>query len=960
MDEKKRYSLEDILGEDELHRHSARDISQKASAEAERLLEQLRGDSHRSVGQNSEFDSFMEELNLRAKKRAVTTPEVKEPVEEAVSFEPEEKTEALTPEAKEEEISVSAEPEVKENETSAFSELSDLPQINKKRRSVDEILEEIEGKASANKIERALAVEKDEKPGSDEQKLTRTGAIRKADALLFGKDPEEIAPAVSVDGAGRMGYPHANEKIVGEKDDIQTKAYNAYIRTREKKKQDTGIIKTIDIKLADKKSGANSFADERTRAVPGVKVSSSGKPLVDEETDIEKTIFAVGEKRVISQFHHTGNIEGQTRLEGFFDDDEVEKISEDELEQQLEINRRKKIDNFEFEKEYKDKSSDAVTVPTFSSLDETYAPEKETPVINDVIDYNSKNDKRAIYIELEQLLNRFKIRTGLTFAAFIVSAVIGIFASGIITDFGLGTGNEKIYIIINTAILLFMILVNARAIIKGLKALFVLKPSADSLPAVAALITLAHCIASFFFSESGAGINHLYVGAAGVVFLLNCIGKRSMMRRIFKNFRFIIKGGEKYTRAIISDEKEIKEFVKGAEQETYNISYNAKTEFPTRFLANSFADDPSDIVAKYVTYPVIGISFLIAVISYFISKDMMSAVSTLCAVLLVGVPASSIMAFNKALENSDNTLLKERGTISGFAAADDVAETNAVVIDSSELFPEGFCSLKGMKLYKRMQMDEAILYAASVLEGTNHPLKNVFMESVSEVKDKMPASFDTAYESRLGLSSWIYDRKVLLGTKEMMGAHGIEIPDNAKPEEYIRDNSRVMFLAIDGAVYAMFVVEYFSEPDIEFELQRLEASSVELLVKTVDANIDEALLSELFEIDIESTRILSGIAGEIYEEKVSKPVYNEAQIVGRGDTLTFLRSLIACSVLSGQFRLLKTLNFAAVIIGIIVVSVLAVLNSISTIGPVHIGVYMAFWMVITNIIPRIYKAVPKR
>lgn len=946
MDEKKSYSLEDILGEGK--RHSARDISEKATAEAEKILEQLRADSEKKSEADSDFDSFLAELSSRAKKRAETvTEERQKPLEQAVVSEPKPKTAAVEPKVKENVISIAPEP-------------SNIPQVKKKHRSIDEILDEIEGDISANKIERALATENEEKEKSGEKKLTRTGVIRKADALLAGKDPEEIRPPVFADGAGRMGNPRANEKIVGEKDDIQTKAYNAYIKTREKKNQDTGIIKTIDIRLGEKQRREPSFAEEKTRAVPGVRVSSNGKPLVDEETDIEKTIFAAGEKRVISQFHHTGNIEGQTRLEGFFDDEEVEKISEDELEQQLEINRRKKIDNFEFEKEYKDKSSDAVTVPTFSSLDETYAPEKETPVINDVIDYNSKNDKRAIYIELEQLLNRFKIRTVLTFAAFVVSAVIGIFASGIISDFGLGTSNERIYIIINTALLLFMIFVNARAVIKGLKALFMLKPSADSLPAFASLVTLAHCITAFFFGESGAGISHLYVGAVGVMFLLNCFGKRSMMRRIFKNFRFIIKGGEKYTRAIISDEKEIKELSKGGEQEFYNISYNAKTEFPTRFLANSFADDPSDTVARYITYPVIGVSLIVALVSYFISKDMMSAVSSLCAVLLVGVPASSIMAFNKALENADNALLKERGTISGFAAADDVAETNAVVIDSSELFPEGFCSLKGMKLYKRMQMDEAILYAASVLEGTNHPLKSVFMESISEVKDKMPASFDTAYESKLGLSSWIYDRKVLLGTKEMMGAHGIEIPDNAKPEDYIKDNSRVMFLAIDGAVYAMFVVEYFSEPNIEYELQRLEASSVEVLVKTVDANIDEELLSEIFELEKESTRILSGIAGEIYEEKASKPVFNEAQIVGRGDTLTFLRSLIACSVLSGQFRLLKTLNYAAVIIGVIVVSVLAVLNSISTIGPVHIGVYMAFWMVITNIIPRIYKAVPKR
>lgn len=922
MDEKK-YSVDEILAEARMRSsaHSERHIAAQAELEAQKILEALkrpeahRADTAQPVAQQRHTPK---KATAETEKKSITVPKQRH-----------------------------------ESEIKIAPPKAEQPQSPRKHKSIDEVMREVV--PEDNKIDSALLDQKDEQASRKENRLTRTGVIRKATRLIEEETAVPPAPQAPAVGAAPVGSLQRNEKIVGEKEDIQTKAYQQYIRTKQKKKQNTGIIKTIEMKPADK-----------TRQVPRPLAEDDGKTkvhafgVIDEPTDAEKTIVGTGSRRVISDIHHTGNIEGQTRLEGFFDDNEVEKISEDELEEQLELNRREKIDSFSLEKSFKDQNRQAVEASSLHSIDETYAPEKETPVINDVIDYNSKNDQRAIYIELEQLLNRFKLRTVLNFAAEIAALFIGILGAGLIGDFGLGTGNERIYIIINTVILLLMIIFNGRALLKGIKALCVLKPSADSFMAFAALITVAHCVLSLTLGEGGAGVSHIYVGALGFIFLLNCFGKRSMIRRIFKNFRFLIKKGEKYTAACITEPKEIKEFSKGEELESVDIRYNAKTEFATRFLANSYADDPSDTVAKIAAYPVIGLTLIIGFVTYFISKDVLSAISAATAAALIGVPASSVMAFNKALENADVALLKERGTISGFAAVTETAGTTSVVLRGDELFPEGTCALKGMKLFKHMQMDEAILYAASVLSETTHPFKSIFMESISEVKERMPQCFDTAYEAKLGLSTWIYDRKVLLGNREMMGAHGIEIPATAKPEEYTGENKRVMFLAVDGSVYAMFVVEYYSDPETEYELQRLEASGVEILIKTEDSNMDAALISTVFDLELSSVKILSMIASNMYDEKTDAPVYNEAKIINRGDPITFMRLITACSILSGQFSLLKMLQYISLGLGVVIIALLSFLGSISSIGPVHIAVYGAFWMVVTNLIPRIYKAVPKR
>ncbi|MBR0413624.1 MAG: hypothetical protein IJI67_00970 [Clostridia bacterium] len=947
--EEKKYSVDEILAEARQFApsHSAEEISRKADEQAQQILNSLQQDKPKK-SDDAAFEALLSEIKARAAGEKAPKPAVRAKTKQPHAEKKPEKEPRIAKVAP-------VVPPKGENDIVIAPAPSDVPQSKKAHRSLNEVMRDVMPD-SDNKIDKALYDQKEESAGKRENKLTRTGVIRKADALIE-ETPPQPQPAPAVTSAPRMGDLQKKEKIVGDKEDIQTKAYNEYIRRKQKKKQDTGMIKTIDIKHAPIEKSSPSAA--KSQAVEE-KTKVHAFAVVDKQTQIEKTLVADRPNRVITNMNHTGNIEGQTRLEGFFDDSEFEKISEDELEEQLELNRRAKIDRFELEQEFKERNSDEPVAAVQSAIDETYAPEKETPVINDVIDYNSKSDQRAVYLELEALLNRFKLRTTITFIAELVVAVVGIFGSGILNDFGLGTGTERIYIIINTALLLVMMIVNGRAIFKGMKALILLKPSGDSVMALASIVTLAQCVLGLTLGASGAGVSHIYVGAMGFVFLLNCFGKRSMIRRTFKNFRFLIKSGEKFTATAITEPKEAKEFAKGTALEYIDIRYNAKTAFPTRFLGHSYADDPSDSIAKWAAFPAIGLSVVIGIITYFITKDSMAAVCALNAAMILGIPASSIMAFNKALENADTALLKERGTITGFAALKDVAGTSAIVLGAEEIFPENTCALKGMKLFKKMQMDEAILYAASVLEKTAHPFRNVFMESISEVKDHMPESFDTAYEAKLGLSTWIYDRKVLLGNKEMMGAHGIEIPATAKPEDYMTQNRRVMFLAIDGSVYAMFVLEYYSDPIIEYELQRLEASGIEILVKTEDSGIDQSLLCELFELEKDSVKILSMLAGNIYDEKQQQEIYNEAKVINRGDPVTFMRSITACSILNGQFGLLRLLQYACIILGVVIIAVLSFMGSISSIGPVHIVIYAAFWMIVTNLIPRIYKAVPKR
>lgn len=948
MEEKKSYSVDEIINETrKLHTKSHRDISHEAELKAEEILRAIRPVSLKATAQteaeqSADYPKSVHQqadiMRQRSQHMALSADEEYIPAHAAKSRHSENETENFEKAPRQQGgESISYE----HLKPSAVHDTPAKPQQKKKRhRSIDETVAAAGGSNYASRIDYIVSADmfdEDREKKNKEKELTRTGVIRKADRLI-NEDSDGIitrAPA-----AEKLGGLTKDEKIVGEKEDVQTKVYNEYIRRKEKKKQDTGIIKNIGIKVA-----------EHMPEIP--------KPVLDRETDTEKTLVRNTDKKVLTDISHTGNIEGQTRLEGF-ESNEVEKISEDELEAQLDKNRRKKIEEFSFADDFKDKNEPVREAEQSDSIDDTYAPKKETPVIDEIVDYNSKNDKRAIYLELRNMYAKFRIRTLLTGLLEIAAAVVGLLGSGIISDFGLGTGNEKVYIIINIAILLLMCILSAKAIIKGIAALFTLKPSGDSLMSLAAIVTLAHCILAITLGESGAGASHIYVAAAGFILLLNSIGKELMMRRVQKNFRLIIGNTDKYTVARITDEREAEELARGTDLPYYDIRYNVKTEFATKFLANSYAADPADDMAKKTAYIALAASVVLAAAVYFISRDIVGAASVLTGALLITAPAANIISFNSALEGANSELLKERGAICGFDAVNDACKTNAVVLDAGELFPAKNCAFKGIKIFSHMKIDDALVYTASVLRETTHPFRDVFMESVGAETEHLPKASDTVYEAKLGISSWIYDRKILLGNEEMMGAHGIAIPYRARPKDYISENGRVMFLAIDGVISAMFIVEYSADPVIQYELQRLEASCIEVLVRSVDSNIDEDMLDYLFGLSGNSIRVISVVANSIYDEKTVKPLRNEAKLINKGDPVTFMRSITACPILGSQFRLLKIIQYIAMAIGFAVIAVFGLMNTISAIGALHIVIYALIWTAITTIVPRIYKAVPKR
>lgn len=255
-----------------------------------------------------------------------------------------------------------------------------------------------------------------------------------------------------------------------------------------------------------------------------------------------------------------------------------------------------------------------------------------------------------------------------------------------------------------------------------------------------------------------------------------------------------------------------------------------------------------------------------------------------------------------------------------------------------------------------MRVDEAILYTASMIITSDGPLANIFDRVILGRRELLPEVESLAYEDKLGLSAWIHNRRVLVGSRELLNNHNVAIPNKEFEDKYLHDGRMPLYLAVEGKIAAMFVVSYQSDPDIASLLKKTERNGLTILVRTSDANITEDAIESAFRLPPNEVKIINAVAGDIFkncreEELESTPAY----ILHDGKTETFLRSLLAAFSLNSLIHVSAIVQTAAAAIGLAVLAVLAFASGLTQIGAVQIIVYQLFWTLVTLTVPKLKK-----
>ena len=321
-----------------------------------------------------------------------------------------------------------------------------------------------------------------------------------------------------------------------------------------------------------------------------------------------------------------------------------------------------------------------------------------------------------------------------------------------------------------------------------------------------------------------------------------------------------------------------------------------------------------------------------------------TGINTAVCALTISTPVSLLFIMNNVLTDMSAELDKYGARVCGFEGAQMAASTDAIVLEAANLFGSQGCDLHGIKVFNNTKIDDAIIYAAAVIIKTKSPLAHVFDDVIIGKQSILPKVDSVQYEEQMGTSAWVYHKKVLVGNRNLLINHGVNVPKISFEQKYTRRNRKALYLAVDGKIMAMFVVSYSADPDLKRELIKLEKTGITLIVKSSDPYINEESLANLFDLPKGYIKVMNRQAARVFEKYSDMQVEKSpAYVVHNGTAKGLISSMRGALTVNGTKRIIAFLTTFGSTLGFATVATLGIVGWYSQITDAAIIVSQIVW-----------------
>ena len=597
----------------------------------------------------------------------------------------------------------------------------------------------------------------------------------------------------------------------------------------------------------------------------------------------------------------------QLSLEGFHTA-EVDIVDEREVEEELIRKRKDKISSFTITSE--------ISEPKEDSQEKKYGTDE----------YRTADEKFKVAYYIKK--KKMSALTGaiISFICALALLIVSIVAKSMETG---GKGLIFLSIVITVA----AAAVSFNQLLDGIKAIKSFRFNRNTGCFVA---VVAVAIQNLIFLTSSAPFENglsLLNGAAVMYLGLNMLGEYLENRRIGENFSYLSSREDIYSIGPIEKKGTAFEIGRGLLLDDPSVLSSQRTLFPRRFIEFSKKYYPSDSISKKLIPIGVTGSLIIGAITLLVSKDILSGITALTASVCVCMPYLTCVVDSAAIDKVSKRMRQKGAMIAGWEALRVCENANAVAVDSCDIFDAEGGNVYGIHPFYDIGIDEAIIYTATLAVASGGPLGNLFKRVIVGELSLLPPVDTLIYEDKLGLSAWIFNRRVLVGSEDLLRNHNVEIPDTALIAKHLSVGRYPLYLAIDGKAAAVFIISYDVDEKNRKMLREIESNSISLLVRSDDANITDELVSQKLSLPQSGVKVISAVSGDIYKSYVKETTsVADALLIHDGKANSFLYAIKSALSLGAIKSVLSTFQICAMGVGIALVGVLSFVS-----GAHHLG-----------------------
>lgn len=840
---------------------------------------------------------------------------------------------------------------------------------NKEELSVDEILESVrlarDGKAEIKPRKNKAKVKNKAKPEKRADEILTDDATDMDASTVFGDYDGDIEPEKKAEEKERKAEKKETPEIeikpeVKTEKETETKSEEKSDTTAEAEfKFESNVKFDIDPEIealldTRKDESENSDEDQISETETAEQENKSRESLSFKELFQEKKRRKtdVGKTRVFSKpDKESSAADGKTRVISAEVSQEQE---EDEIEKQFNEARQEKIDKFRlFTENITDSpvaNSEDVSSPSvldsvklsgdddiFTAVEKAKKPKKEHTKRNELMKKRNskvyeKIDVGRVKLRLKNEREKLKTRSvvllvglGLTFITELLKAI---YTSGKL---------DALAAIMDTKCVIFYAISLVLAVIPVVTSMsaFIYKlQNSEKFEFTNELYLVVVSVLNVFYSgvmlvlRQPVEKSTLMFSLA--VFFISLVAVSADMKEnkmILKNLNTITKN-EKLL-GIYPLTKNTEKLAGGiSSSKEPNILCQGEVEVPNSFMDSSTVKDKQNgylkvIIPLMVVFGII--SGALAAFSYggvsAFAVGMMSAVLLCCPAFLTAVLTSLISNANDHLNISGCEIL-------GYEAVEYIDDTDAIVLDTADIFTGEMSHFHVINSKAGISTLNAFQTVCAMLSASGGILSKEVESLMKEQKMELPEVDDLKYEERLGLSCWVNNKCALLGTRQMMINHNIEVPPEYTEKAYIEEGKKVFYFAVDTQVVAMFCCEYFIGRQTKKQLEKLYKTGVILMLMTTDPNIDEEFVAATLNADPNSIKTVSSTGTQAIRKEINKTAKQKRT------GLIFKRNITgSLKVINAAFRLydVQSLTLLIQTISIVFAFVLTVvLNAVAT------------------------------
>lgn len=500
-----------------------------------------------------------------------------------------------------------------------------------------------------------------------------------------------------------------------------------------------------------------------------------------------------------------------------------------------------------------------------------------------------------------------------------------------------------IYNLTALGLILAVIGINCLPLAFAVRDIFTAKANADALLPFAGLASLTLVIYDLVAPTDS--VFPLYGASFALACTLSAIFRAVKFSAVFRSFMIIGSNKQKGVLVPIEDEKLNRDIMGSMICDGITVFKPERADFISDFIKNSFSPDVSSHTALILTYVSIPLAALTAGLSMYLGSSARETVNAACCILFAFLPLTLQLIFALPFARMSKKTSLSSSAVIGYRAAEEMNSVGAVVIDANHLFPKGSISLDAMRTFGTLRIDDAIADAASVVCAAGGALSRIFLGVIDNDRSLLRKVDSLLYEDGLGLSAWVNEKRVLVGTAELLRSHGVTVPSRDYESRYAGSGQNLVYVSVGGVLTAMFVVSYHARQEIYDVLFELRKQRIGLVVVNRDCNITSEMITKLFDVPSKLITIMTPsnehLLGESMEKSCPAGIVYSKGLIGIGRTVISSLRLVACVSLANAVQI------GGILLTTVLTVYLAAVGSISQFTLAELLVCQGLWGVLT-------------